>query len=124
MEELGVSTEHVACLLEDLVRFEPADGVECVRVSLPKRRRELVLSFAQRLADSGYRQSFVGGRQQLTVNYDGRLGICPWLVGKDSFAVLDHDARLKEELERRATTGGLVHDCEFCTEFVVEWTGA
>lgn len=121
VEKLSVSTEQVACLLEDLVRFEPPEGVECIRVSLPKRRQALVLSFAQRLANSGYRQSYVGGRQQLTVRYDGRLGTCPWLVGQDYFAVLGHDVQLKEELERRAITGGLVHDCEFCTNFLIEW---
>jgi MoaA/NifB/PqqE/SkfB family radical SAM enzyme len=76
----SVSTDQVRRFLDALVEIPPPDGVRLVTVNLAERRVDDVLARRDTLGNAGILVKELPSTPNCTVNFDGSVGISPWLV--------------------------------------------
>ncbi len=76
----GVSTPEVRRFITDFIELPRPETLELVTVNLAERRVEDVISRRKAFSDAGIVVKELPETANCTVNFDGTVGVSPWLV--------------------------------------------
>ncbi|MBT3376927.1 MAG: radical SAM protein [Lentisphaerae bacterium] len=113
--EFRLCADAIRSSLELVSGLASENGCPRVRFSLPASRLPIVdevFGLDQRDGVVAVRRA--PSRNSLTIDRNGDLGVCPWLVGSDVVGNL-RVADLESILEATKVAGGLVHQCVYCS---------
>ena len=88
--------------------------VELCKISISRRRLPILEKYRDLITNSGATWLDISGTNSLTINYDGKLGICPWVVGKDSIGEYKNGSFLAD-VYNFINKGLLKHTCDYCS---------
>ncbi|MBK8078538.1 MAG: radical SAM protein [Kineosporiaceae bacterium] len=112
----GVSSSDIEQLLSDLLRLPRPPGLELLTLNLAQRRVESAMSRQEELSDAGVGLLQLPENANCTINYNGTVGVSPWLVtasGSPDIFTSTHSPTFLDEIEQAAVRGGL-HDAGPC----------
>ena len=113
-DEYGLSIDDLETLLRLLCSCGLHDGIEVLKLSLSARRIHLVKAQQQQLTSLSYKILDLSGVPSLTVNYNGDLGVCPWVIGPEKIGTY-RKASFVSDLAGFFDVGILEHVCDFCS---------
>jgi len=113
-EEYGLSIEDMETVLAQLSSLPIDKRLETLKLSLSAGRVQLLARYRDRLAARGFNVVNLLGVPSLTINYNGDLGVCPWIVGQDRIGTLRVED-LASQLSHYITSGHLDHSCAYCS---------
>lgn len=112
--EYGLQETEIEQVLGLLCTSPIAAKTEMLKLSLSARRTTLVLKYRQELIARGYDVVDLSGIPSLTINYNGDLGVCPWLIGHDRIGTF-RSGELVNDIANYIKTGRLDHKCNYCS---------
>ena len=113
-DEYGLSTDDLEQVLGFLCSCNLDDRIEVLKLSLSARRVRLVQIRQEKLTSHGYKIVDLSGIPSLTVNYNGDLGVCPWVIGPLKIGTY-RDTSFVSDLAGLLDAGLLDHTCEYCS---------
>lgn len=122
----GVSPDDIDHLLADLVRLARPTGLRLVTLNLAQRRVQTVLGREDLLVAAGVMVRRLPETANCTINYDGTVGVSPWMVtahgSPDSFTHTSSPDFL-DQIEKAAAVGALRDDgpCLSRVQLRCEW---
>lgn len=84
------------------------------RINLNSSRVDLVKLHQKRLESKGFKVKMLDIEHSLTVNYNGEIGICPWILGDDKIAELNINS-FDTQIEHLYNNDMLLHTCKHCS---------
>jgi MoaA/NifB/PqqE/SkfB family radical SAM enzyme len=119
-DEYALDENELIEVLEMLSSYPVSDGIETLKLSLSASRIPLLTDYEKKLAASGYKCLDLSNTLSLTVNYNGDLGVCPWIVNTDVIGTYQ-EQNFVSDVAKYIADGLLEHNCEHCSAIRVEW---
>jgi MoaA/NifB/PqqE/SkfB family radical SAM enzyme len=121
----GVSPEDIDHLLADLVRLPRPAGLDVLTLNLAQRRVDSVLACEDALVGAGLEVRRLRPTANITVNYNGAVGVSPWMVtahGSPDVFTQALSPGFLDEIEEAASAGALQDDGP-CLSKIQLWCG-
>lgn len=100
-----LTDENIATVLNNL---------DCInkkiifKFSFPQSRVSIIKKYTQ------YVVSYISNISSLTVDYDGNIGCCPWLIGKNNFDIFEKYT-FNAVIQNLINNNQLIHNCSHCS---------
>jgi len=88
--------------------------LDSFRINFNSSRLHLINQYKQKLELSGLKIKELDNEHSLTINYNGELGICPWLLGDDTLSNFDINT-FRTQIEHYYKNNLLLHECNHCS---------
>ena len=112
--EYALDESNLETIIRQLLVGSWTRATAAVKLSLGTPRVPLIRSYSDQLVSSGYEVIDLPNAASLTVNYDGTMGVCPWLIGNDNFGVFEPDT-FASDIVRLIEDKRLNHSCPHCS---------
>jgi len=122
-DEYVLDKTELGEVLRELISYSVSAGIETLKLSLSARRISLLTDYEQKLIASGYKILDLSNALSLTINYNGDLGVCPWIVNTDVIGKYQ-EQNFISNVAKYIANGLLEHDCQHCSAVRVEWQTA
>ncbi len=112
-DEFKLTNDNFIEFLISLTQFNTSN-IESLKINLNKSRIKQIEFFRKRLEGIGLKTKILKEEPSLTINYNGEVGICPWVLGEDTLFNL-RNGNYISNLEYLFANNVLYHDCNYCS---------
>lgn len=93
-------------------------NLDSFNINFNSSRVGLIRQYKQKLESVDLKVKEFNNNHSLTVNYNGEIGICPWILGEDKLSNYN-DEIFQSQIEYYFVNNFLLHKCEHCSSISI-----
>lgn len=111
--EFKLDNDSFIDFLTILSHFD-SSHIDKLKINFNKSRIKQIEAFREKLSENKLKVKILENEPSLTINYNGDVGICPWVVGEDTIFNI-RNGNFPVKIEQLYNNNAFLHECDYCS---------